>query len=312
MSLHRRRILPTCRLRPLRAWAAALLVALLAQASLAPQALARGFMWEARKGEASVLLLGTIHVGQRNLTELTATQVGRVRETEVIALEADVFDAERTMAAFQRHALLAPGAPGLDRTLPPALRARLEKLLPRFGLVPEAVWRMKPWVVANNLVVLEATRLGFSPALSTEAQLAALARAGGQPIAEIESVERQLALFDSAPPSLQLAYLEEAVAGIESGAGEGDIRALVEAWHRSDAKALEARVTAMQASANAGERWIAAHVIEGRHGAMLEAIDRLAASGRPHVVAVGSLHFFGPRGLLDGLRARGYRITPLP
>jgi uncharacterized protein YbaP (TraB family) len=292
----------------LRCVAAALVVA----AGTAPAQTPRGFMWEARKGDARVLLLGTIHVGQAGMTELTDAQSRRVRAAEVIVVEADVSDAQRTMAAFQRHALLAADAPGLDRTLPPALRARVEKLLPRFGLAPEAVWRMKPWVVANNLVVMEAMRLGFSPALSTEAQLFELARAAGRPLVEIESVDLQLALFDSAPADLQIAYLEEAVTSIETGAGAREIRDLVAAWRAADEAGMRQRLAAMSESRHAGERWIAARVIDGRHPAMLDAIERYAASGKLHVVAVGTLHFFGPSGLLDGLRARGYRITTLP
>jgi hypothetical protein len=235
-----------------------------------------------------------------------------VRAADVIVVEADVSDAQRTMAAFQRHALLAADAPGLDRTLPPALRARVEKLLPRFGLAPEAVWRMKPWVVANNLVVMEAMRLGFSPALSTEAQLFELARSAGLPVVEIESVDLQLALFDSAPADLQLAYLDEAVTSIETGAGAREIRDLVSAWRSADEAGMHRRLAAMSESRHAGERWIAARVIDGRHPAMLTAIERYANSGRLHVVAVGTLHFFGPAGLLEGLRARGYKIAALP
>lgn len=289
-----------------------LVLAFIAQPVFAHANATRGFMWEARKGEARVLLLGTIHVGQSGQTELTDTQARRVRDAAAIALEADVFDAERTMAAFQRYAMIAADAPGLDRSLPAALRARLERVLPRYGLTPEAVWRMKPWVVANNLVVMEAMRVGFTPALSTEAQLFALARDTGVPLIEIESVERQLALFDSAPADLQLAYLEQAVSSVEDGAGEREIRGLLDAWRASDEGAMRKRLSAMRASSNAGERWIAENVIDGRHAAMLAAIDRFSASGKLHVVAVGALHFFGPNGLLDGLRARGYRITALP
>ncbi len=295
----------------LRCVAAAALVAAAGSAPAQTQA-ARGFMWEARKGDARVLLLGTIHVGEAGMTEMTDAQSRRVRAADVIVVEADVSDAQRTMAAFQRHALLAADAPGLDRTLPPALRARVEKLLPRFGLAPEAVWRMKPWVVANNLVVMEAMRLGFSPALSTEAQLFELARSAGLPVVEIESVDLQLALFDSAPADLQLAYLDEAVTSIETGAGAREIRDLVSAWRSADEAGMHRRVAAMSESRHAGERWIAARVIDGRHPAMLTAIERYANSGRLHVVAVGTLHFFGPAGLLEGLRARGYRITALP
>lgn len=295
----------------LRCVAALALVAAAGSAPAQGQA-TRGFMWEARKGDARVLLLGTIHVGQAGMTELTDAQSRRLRAADVIVVEADVSDAQRTMAAFQRHALLAPDAPGLERTLPPALRARLEKLLPRFGLAPEAVWRMKPWVVANNLVVMEAMRLGFSPALSTEAQLFELARSAGLPVVEIESVDLQLALFDSAPADLQLDYLDEAVTSVETGAGAREIRDLVTAWRSADEAGMRRRLAAMSESRHAGERWIAARVIDDRHPAMLAAIDRYATSGRLHVVAVGTLHFFGPSGLLEGLRARGYRITALP
>jgi uncharacterized protein YbaP (TraB family) len=52
-------------------------------------------------------------------------------------------------------------------------------------------------------------------------------------------------------------------------------------------------------------------VIEARHPAMVDAIERFAASGKLHLVAVGSLHYFGPNGLLALLRARGYTIEPL-
>jgi uncharacterized protein len=295
----------------LRCLAAAALV-MVAGSAMAQTQGARGFMWEARKGDARVLLLGTIHVGQAGMTELTEAQSRRVRAAEVIAVEADVSDARRTMAAFQRHALLAAEAPGLDRTLPSALRARVEKLLPRFGLAPEAVWRMKPWVVANNLVVMEAMRLGFSPALSTEAQLFELARGARLPVVEVESVELQLALFDSAPAEVQLAYLDEAVTSIETGGGAREIRDLITTWRGADEAGMTRRLAAMGESRHPGERWIAERVIDGRHPAMLAAIERYASSGRLHVVAVGTLHFFGPSGLLDGLRARGYKITALP
>ena len=286
--------------------------ALPALAQSATSSPTRGFMWEATRGDARVLLLGTIHVGRSGQTELTPAQTARVSAAAAIAVEADVFDAQRTLAALQRYAFIAAGAPGLDKSLPAALRERIERVLPRYGLAADAVWRLKPWALANNLVVLEASRLGFSPALSTEAQLFTLARSAGIPIVEIESVEKQLALFDSAPADLQLAYLDQALASVESGAGEREIRKLVEAWQTSDAVAMRQRLMTMRQSPNAGERWITEQVIDGRHEAMLVAIDRFAKSGRLHVVAVGTLHFFGPTGLLDGLRARGYTIASLP
>lgn len=290
-----------------------LIAALLLQAGAAG---ARGFMWEAtRQGPdraQRVLLLGTVHVGRGDEGALSLSRLKRVLAADVIAVEADVRDAARTLAAFQRFALFSPEAPGLDAQIDPALRARIERLLPRFGLQANVVMRFKPWALANNLVVLEAARLGYSPAGSTEVRLFALAADRGKPVVEIESVEQQLALFDGAPDAVQLAYLEQAVASVESGEGAREIRSLLAAWTAADAAGMRRRLEGIRNSANAGERWVGEHVIDGRHDGMVAAIERYAASARLHVVAVGSLHFFGPGGLLERLRARGWRIVEVP
>ena len=44
---------------------------------------------------------------------------------------------------------------------------------------------------------------------------------------------------------------------------------------------------------------------------MLGAIESYAASGRLHLVVIGALHYFGPYGLLQMLRARGYSVRRL-
>lgn len=274
---------------------------------------ARGFMWEATRHAQDrvqrVLLLGTVHVGRDGEGALSPSRLARIRAADVIAVEADVRDAARTLAAFQRHAIFATEAPGLDARIDPALRVRIDRLLPRFGLQADVVMRFKPWALANNLVVLEAARLGYSPAGSTEARLFALAADSGTPVVEIEGVERQLALFDSAPDAVQLAYLEQAVASVESGDGAREIGGLLAAWDAGDAKGMLKRLQDLRGSANAGERWVGEHVIDGRHDGMVAAIERFGASGRLHLVAVGSLHFFGSGGLLERLRARGWRIV---
>jgi uncharacterized protein YbaP (TraB family) len=44
---------------------------------------------------------------------------------------------------------------------------------------------------------------------------------------------------------------------------------------------------------------------------MVAAIERYAASERLHLVVIGALHYFGPEGLLQLLRSRGYVLTRL-
>jgi hypothetical protein len=295
--------LPWLRLARLLVLAAGLCAAVGAQA--------RGFLWEARKGDAKVLLMGTVHVGKKGESDLTDAHRAAVESAEVIALEAVVANDARTLAAFRAEAFYADDRFGLRDAVPPAQLARALKLGARFGLLADGVLRMKPWAVANQLVMLEAQRLGFSPAASTEAQLQALAAASGKRIVEIEGLERQLAFFNAAPPEVQVAYLQQAVESIETGAGEKEIRALLGAWMAGDGPALARRLAQMRQADNVAERWINEQMIDARHPGMVATIERYAASGSLHLVAVGSLHLFGERGLIQLLRQKGFSVRPL-
>jgi hypothetical protein len=296
----------------LRALAVTLLLAGAARAQgSAPDAPKRGFLWEAVKGSQRLYLLGTIHVGRPDFVPLHVDYLKRLAEAQVIAVEADVFDARKVFAAVQKTAMYADGEPGLDTRIGAPLRKRLEALFPRFGLEAQRIWRMKPWMAGNTLTVMESTRSGLNPAYGTESFLFSFASTARKPMVEIESIERQFDIFDRAPLAMQLAYLDESVNSIESGSAEREIKRIVNAWEKHDVAAMESLVAELRKPKNAGERFVIEEVIEGRHTTMVEAIERYAASGKLHLVAVGSLHFFGPSGLLEVLRGRGFTITPL-
>ncbi|MCX8005557.1 MAG: TraB/GumN family protein [Burkholderiaceae bacterium] len=298
-----------CALFALCAWLAPLAEA---AAQTPPPAAARGLFWEARKGPARVYLMGTIHVGRPDFHPPPAAYMRRIEEAQAIALEANVFEARRVAAAYQKAALYPPDDAGLGRRLTDAQKARVTALANRFGLDPVQIWRLKPWALANTLIMLEAAQAGLSPAHATEAFLFQHATARGKPLLEIESIEAQLAIFDQTEERTQLAYLERTIDDIESGKGARQVRRIAAAWESGDADAMS---VLLDETLNAGapdERLLAQRLFVERHGRMVEAIERFAGSGRLHLVAVGTLHFFGPQGLLALLRARGYTITPLP
>jgi hypothetical protein len=270
-----------------------------------------GFLWEASRGAERVRLLGAMHVGRPAAAASYGADRPGLRDVQVIAFEANVFDARASLAATQRWAMYPEGAPGLDAHIDAALLARVEALLARSGTGMPACCRMKPWMLANTLVMLESMRAGLSPAYGSEAQLYQLALATGRPVVEIEGVDEQLRLFDEAPLAVQLDYLRHTVETIEDGSGRAEIEQLVAAWERGDAAALERQLGLMMRSDRAAQRFVAERIVRGRHPKMVGAIERFAASGRLHLVVIGALHYFGPDGLLQMLRSRGYSVTRL-
>lgn len=273
---------------------------------------ARGFLWEAVRGDDRVLLLGTIHVGRPQYAALDAGFMLRLLEAKVFVFEADVFDAKAAAEATQRLALYPDDAPGLDQRLEAGVLGRIETIVARAGGNIGPCCRMKPWMLANTLVVLEAIRAGFHPAYGSEARLFELARATGKRTAAIETVDAQLRLFDEVAEATQLDYLRHTVETIESGASRAEIERLVSAWERGDGAEMERLAAEMARGTRPAERFVHERIIKGRHGKMREAIERYAAAGELHLVALGALHFFGSDGLLQSLRERGFALRRLP
>jgi uncharacterized protein len=271
----------------------------------------RGFLWEATRGADRVLLLGSIHVGRTDTAAVYSADRSALRDAQVIAFEANVFDAQAALAATQRWAMYPEGGPGLEAHVDAATLARIEKLSTRIGGGVPLCCRMKPWMLANTLVMLEAMRAGLNPAYGSEAQLYQFALTNGRPIVEIESVDEQLRLFDDAAPGVQLDYLRHALEMIESGAGRAEMERLVGAWGRGDEAAMERLLAEMTGSDRAAQRFVADRILRGRHPKMVAAIERFAGSGRLHLVVIGALHYFGPDGLLQLLRGRGYTLKRL-
>jgi uncharacterized protein YbaP (TraB family) len=271
---------------------------------------ARGFLWEARKGDRRIDLIGTVHVGRPAFYPPPPELQARIDQAAVIAVEADVFNAQKVAPIIEHTAYFAEREAGLEQRLPEPLRTRVAALLPRYGLDPARAWRMKPWMLANTLVILDAIRAGFNPAYATEAYLYAQAQRGGKTIAEVESVDFQLRLFDSATPELQAAFLEQSVGSIESGDAGREVEELVSAWVNGDADAIEQLYATLRGE-SAAEHFVLEQLLEGRNPGMADAIERFAASGQRTLVAVGTLHYFGPRGLLVLLRGRGWSVNRL-
>jgi hypothetical protein len=271
----------------------------------------RGFLWEATRGTERVRLLGAMHLGRIESAATYRADRPGLADAQVIAFEANVFDAQASLAAAQRWAMYPEEGPGLDAHVDPALLGRIEKLIARAGGGVPACCRMRPWMLANTLVMLEAMRAGLSPAYGSEAQLYQFALSTGRPVVEIESIEEQLRLFAEAPADVQVDYLRHTVETLEDGSGRAEIERLVGAWERGDAAAMERLLDEMKRSDRAAQRFVAERIVRGRHPKMIAAIERFAGSGRLHLVAIGALHYFGPDGLLQLLRDRGYTVKRL-
>ncbi len=270
----------------------------------------RGLLYEVSRDGKTAYLFGTIHVGRPDFFPLDLVVTQALAQSSELVVELDATRHDRMQTAVQRHAILRDSQ-RLDSLLTPALRKRLQVQLDVLQLPRETIQAYKPWMAALSLMMVAMQAQGFDPVYATDLYLIALAQGFDKPIEELESIDFQLALFDSTTHKEQLAFLDETLQLLEQGKLRGDTQALVDAWLDSDAHALQQQAQKSMHENPRSARWMQQKLFTERNHRMAGRIDRLLAAGRQPFVAIGALHLTGADGVPALLEMRGYHIKNL-
>jgi hypothetical protein len=281
----------------------------------------RGFLYEvirpAKDGRPArrLFLYGTIHVGREGGDPFNRPLVAALRRSSRLALEADPTDAAKTATLALRLGQYGPGD-RLDAHLPAALMARVRAYAERAGMPIERVETIRPWLLANTIVLAQAADAGLDPALGSEFFLAGYAHRARMPIVEIEGLATQLHWLADLPLPLQVAELDEALADVEPDApasASDDPKELFDLWLRGDAAKGEALADTMHR--DAADKVFASHfvatLIDRRNHEMAARAQAMLDLRGDTFFAVGSLHLFGSTGLLREFARRGDRVVDL-
>lgn len=261
------------------------------------------FLYEVRGQHGSVHVMGTIHMGFGFEDILTPTARARFRAAKRVMTEADVAaaDPERLIQA----ALLPP-----ERSLRRILgEARWLQLVERIGeQIPEPLLdRLEPWLpsVMLGLDDLEHALADLAPGSREhlmDVELMAEAQKQGKQLTYFETVEEQVAIFDSIPLDEQVRELGRTLETESSAQAQSLLRAFSAGDEQALARALFDE-TELASSPGFYER-----VLYQRNERWLPVIEKELARGGTFI-AVGAGHLLGERGILAALRNRGYAVT---
>ena len=263
-----------------------------------------GHLWKiTRAGIPDSFVFGTIHLADPRVATLAAPVREALSRTRTLAIEMvpermDARSAELEM--LEEGALLEPLV-GRD------LYAHLESELVARGLQPALIARLKPWAAMMKLG-RAADRSGEA---TLDMQLFDAAHAQRMKVLPLEMIEEQISAFDTIPMKSQVALLRHAIANRDSLAAT--IEPTILAWQRGHFRALEAAAgIAFERHPAMGEHRaeLMKNIIDNRTVLMHHRLTAPLTSGRVFV-AIGAMHLAGPRGLLQMLRADGYRVTPV-
>jgi len=302
-----------------RRLAGILAAALLACAGPAPDAVApqqpasraTPALWRATAADAgagSLYLLGSVHMGTREMFDLGPLVEEAYRRSDELVVEVDVtrLGPEEMVALIERHATFAPPRTLRDVISPPVL-GRLEAYLAERGVPMASVERYRPWFVSFMVAQLELQAAGYEISLGVDHVLMERAKTE-RPIVALETVASQLQMLDRLPASLQELMLEDILARVDHFAQE--VAALIEAWKAGDEARLEELVFSPLARFPELEIFYDL-VFFRRNERMTARLAELIEDGRTRLVVLGAGHMVGSRGIPTQLGERGYRVERL-
>ena len=262
---------------------------------------------------ASLYLLGSFHLLKPGDYPLSKDVADALADAESVVFEIppeEMASPELGMKMGQA-ALRGDGTP-LNSELAPATIALLDAWtarnaaeLQKMGLSPQVLQMLEPWFVGLSISIVEMTKQGLDPALGLDAHLGAQAARAGKPTSGLETGAEQIAFLDGMSKEEELQFLAEALS--ESANARQETEKMHQAWRAGDAAALwnDMAVDMKKQYPRLYQR-----INVARNDAWLPKLQkRLAAPGTDDtLVVVGALHLLGGDGVVEKLRAKGYKV----
>jgi uncharacterized protein len=273
-------------------------------------------LWKVSDADNEIYLLGSFHLLHPEDYPLSKDVDDAFADAEALMFELSPKEmASPELGMLMGRAALRSDGTRLDSDLTPEQTRKLEAWgqanageLQKVGMQPQMLQLFEPWFVALMISLTEMTKMGLNPELGLDKHLADRAVAADKPAEGLETGAEQVAFLDGMDKTEQLQSLDEAIQ--ESDNAREDSRKLHDAWRNGDADFLW-REMALQLRSDYPRLYQRINV--ARNDAWVPKIEaRLKQPGKDDtLVVVGALHLLGEDGVVEKLRARGYKVDRL-
>jgi len=270
-------------------------------------------LWKVSDADNAVYLLGSFHLLKPSDYPLSNDVAAAFADAESLVFEIPPEEmASPELGTKMAQAALRRDGTALNSELPPetialldAWTARNAAPLQKMGLSPQVLQMLEPWFVGLSISIVEMTKQGLDPALGLDAHFGAQAASAGKPTSGLETGTEQIAFLDGMTKEEELQFLAEALS--ESQDARQETEKMHRAWRAGDAASLwnDMAVDMKKQYPRLYQR-----INVARNDAWLPKLQkRLTDPGKDDtLVVVGALHLLGTDGVVEKLRAKGYKV----
>jgi len=278
-------------------------------AAAAPAAPPVPLLWKVTgKGDARVYLLGSFHLLRPGDYPLAAETNRAFEASKRLVFELSAEDMNSPdLAGRMVKAAMRPAGGSLRDEVDAATWSRLQAWSADNGLPLAQLQGMKAWFVGLTISIAQMQKLGLDPQLGLDRHFMQRASAAGKPISGLEDIDTQIGLLAGMSATEQQQMLAEALD--QADKGDSEVRALHDAWRRGDDRMLW---NTMAAEMKTAYPQLYGRINTERNDAWMPQLEsRLQAGQGGTMVVVGALHLLGADGVVEKLRAKGYKVERL-
>lgn len=262
--------------------------------------LSKPFLWELTKGDKTVTLFGSLHVGKPDFYPVPEAVQKRFDDAKVLAVEADV-----TVPATQQACTkLAATTEKLETILSADDYAALLGYVRAAGVPDTAIEGRKLWLVNLVLVGIELSQLGVDFSAGLDVAFLRDAKRSKKQVVEVEGGQKQCAALAGASNAETAAAMTRFLASVRQNRMERRLAEMIDAYRSGNGPSLIRVVNEEFGDSTEGVN-ARRRVFDDRHPAMADAIETYFKQPDRHFVVIGVGHMFGENNLLEALAKRG-------
>jgi len=266
----------------------------------------RPLLWKVSDADNDVYLLGSFHLLKADDYPMPADIDRAFDDAELLLFEVDPREmtAPETAATMQKYMAYENGQ-SLSKVLPKATLERLGTLVSASGGSVQALEQSEPWAVSLGLVIGVSQALGLKPDLGLDRHLMERAAKAGKPATGLETINDQMKAMDAVPYPEQAQGLDEFLQDPKKAIQQlQDMHAW---WRAGDVERLDKGMRAEMATKSPQSYKL---LDVDRNNAWLPQIEKRLTGSKSDdtLVVVGALHLLGTDGLVEKLKANGYKV----
>ena len=278
-----------------------------AEVPVKPAATQHPLLWKVSDADNSMYLLGSFHMLKPGDLPLPAEVDRAFEDSTSLLFEVDpaVLEAPETVAEAQRYMGFDDGKTTLSSVIPKETAERLGTLLSAGGNSLQAVEQYEPWAVSTMLSLGLMQALGFRQDLGVDRWMAERAAKAGKPAGGLETAADGFAALDAVPYPEQVRDLDDFLEDPQRSVNR--MRVMHDDWRAGDVAGLTQLMQSEMVDKSPDTYRLV--VVQRNRNWLPQVERRLTGEHKDNtLVVVGAMHLLGPDGLVEQLRAKGYKV----